>query len=66
MVESRGEELEWLHRVVASVPSNYIGRLVAHRGFHHVGDREDKRPLENSLAAYELGTCIIYMYMHVC
>ena len=63
MVESRGDELEWLHRVVATVPREYIGRLVAHRGFHHVGDREDKRPLENSLAAYELGKLQVHCLM---
>jgi hypothetical protein len=53
VVESRVEELDWLKRVVASVPDNLLPRLVAHRGFHHVKDRNDKRPLENSVSAYE-------------
>mmetsp|Transcript_1833 Transcript_1833/g.2849 ORF Transcript_1833/g.2849 Transcript_1833/m.2849 type:complete len:582 (+) Transcript_1833:1421-3166(+) len=53
VVESRVEELDWLKRVVASIPETLIHNLVAHRGFHHVKDRNDKRPLENSLAAYE-------------
>jgi hypothetical protein len=54
MVESRVEELNWLKRLIASIPQTHISGLVAHRGFHHIKDRSDKRPLENSLAAYEL------------
>ena len=54
MIESRVEELEWLKRLIASIPASHISGLVAHRGFHHIKDRSDKRPLENSLAAYEL------------
>ncbi|GAX27617.1 hypothetical protein FisN_13Hh294 [Fistulifera solaris] len=53
-VESRMHELDWLRRLVSTIPASKIGRLVAHRGFHHIQDRNDKRPLENSLAAYEL------------
>ncbi|GKY97267.1 hypothetical protein MPSEU_000685100 [Mayamaea pseudoterrestris] len=54
MIESRIEELDWLKRLIASLPPSHISGLVAHRGFHHIKDRADKRPLENSLAAYEL------------
>uniref|UniRef100_A0A7S3KZZ5 GP-PDE domain-containing protein n=1 Tax=Amphora coffeiformis TaxID=265554 RepID=A0A7S3KZZ5_9STRA len=54
VIESRSDELEWLRRLVTSIPTNLLERLVAHRGFHHVQDRNDKRPLENSLAAYEI------------
>ena len=54
MIESRVEELDWLKRLIASIPASHISGLVAHRGFHHIKDRSDKRPLENSLAAYEL------------
>jgi hypothetical protein len=53
VVESRVEELDWLKRVVVSVPDKLLPHLVAHRGFHHVKDRNDKRPLENSVSAYE-------------
>jgi glycerophosphoryl diester phosphodiesterase len=54
-VEARCEELKWLKRLVASIPGqDLLPRLVAHRGFHHIKDRNDKRPLENSLSAYEM------------
>ena len=35
------------------IPSDDLAHLVAHRGFHSPLDRSDRRPLENSLAAYE-------------
>jgi hypothetical protein len=54
IVESRVLELEWLKKLVLSIPTTHLPCLVAHRGFHHIKDRSDKRPLENSLAAYEL------------
>ena len=53
-VESRMHELDWLRRLVSTITDGTLSRLVAHRGFHHIQDRNDKRPLENSLAAYEL------------
>jgi glycerophosphoryl diester phosphodiesterase len=52
-VEVRFEELDWLRRLVGSLPEQLLPHLVAHRGFHHIKDRNDKRPLENSLGAYE-------------
>jgi glycerophosphoryl diester phosphodiesterase len=55
LVSVRMEELDWLKRMVASIPrEDLLPRLVAHRGFHHIRDRNDKRPLENSLSAYEV------------
>ena len=35
------------------IPPDDLAHLVAHRGFHSPLDRSDRRPLENSLAAYE-------------
>ena len=52
-VHRRREELAWLRELVQSIPSSEIQHIVAHRGFHNPLDRSDKRPLENSLAAYE-------------
>ena len=52
-VAIRMSELHWLQRLLQSIPTEMIPSLVAHRGFHHTKDRNDKRPLENSLAAYE-------------
>ena len=53
-VNVRYEELDWLKRLVVSLPPPLLPHLVAHRGFHHIKDRNDKRPLENSQSAYEL------------
>lgn len=54
-VEARMQEMEWLKQLVNSIPhDSLLPRLVAHRGFHHIKDRNDKRPLENSLSAYEI------------
>jgi len=54
-VTVRMDEFDWLRRLVASIPQDdLLPRLVAHRGFHHIQDRNDKRPLENSLSAYEV------------
>jgi hypothetical protein len=54
-VEMRMEEFDWLKRLAASILDyNLLPHLVAHRGFHHIKDRDDKRPLENSLSAFEI------------
>ena len=54
-VGRRADELAWLRAVVArDIPPDVMRRLVAHRGFHSTKDRTDRRPLENSLEAYEL------------
>jgi len=54
-VNVRMAELDWLKRLVASIPTeDLLPRIVAHRGFHNIRDRNDKRPLENSLSAYEM------------
>lgn len=52
-VKRRREELAWLKDLVASIAPSELCHIVAHRGFHNPLDRSDKRPLENSLAAYE-------------
>ncbi len=55
LVAVRQDEFDWLKRLVASIPhEEMLPRLVAHRGFHHIQDRNDKRPIENSLSAYEV------------
>jgi glycerophosphoryl diester phosphodiesterase len=63
LVEVRMKEVEWLRSLVNSIPeTTLLPRLVAHRGFHHIKDRNDKRPLENSLSAYEMAwTCGIQL-----
>ena len=55
----RVQEVHWLKTLIASIPaSTLLPHLVAHRGFHSTKDRNDKRPVENSLAAYEMAwTC---------
>jgi glycerophosphoryl diester phosphodiesterase len=53
-VAKRLDEWDWLKRLVASLPDVVLPFLVAHRGFHSTRDRHDKRPLENSLSAYEM------------
>ena len=54
-VGRRADELAWLRSMVAhDIPPDVRRRLVAHRGFHSVTDRTDRRPIENSLEAYEL------------
>ena len=52
-IQRRMTELAWLKRLVCSIPDQHLQRLVSHRGFHHVQDRNDRRPLENSQSAYE-------------
>jgi len=53
LYDARLNELEWLNRLTSSLPQEELSKLVAHRGFHHIADRNDKRPLENSRDAYE-------------
>ena len=53
MAGRKRSELEWLGRTIEGLPEDFRKRLVLHRGFHAVDDNND-RPLENSLAAYEL------------
>ena len=55
--ELRLGEFDWLKRLVNSILESspvLLPRMVAHRGFHHIKDRPDKRPIENSLSAYEM------------
>lgn len=52
-VERRKEELTWLKNLVQSLQHDEIPRIVAHRGFHNPKGLSDRRPLENSLQAYE-------------
>lgn len=52
-VELRKSELEWLKILLKSIPPSEKSHIVAHRGFHNPRDRSDRRPLENSLSAYE-------------
>jgi len=52
--EIRYDEIDWLTRLCSSIPHHALARLVAHRGFHEVKDRNDKRPLENSSDAFEI------------
>eukprot|EP00536_Pseudo-nitzschia_multiseries_P007554 jgi/Psemu1/319150/estExt_fgenesh1_pm.C_1790001 len=58
-VDIRKMEVDWLKNLVRSIPPlDLLPKLVAHRGFHHIKDRNDKRPVENSLSAYEMAwTC---------
>ena len=58
-IDIRMMEVEWLKSLVRSIPPDeLLPKLVAHRGFHHIKDRNDKRPVENSLSAYEMAwTC---------
>lgn len=54
-VDVRMMEFNWLKSLVQSIPSKeLLPKLVAHRGFHNIKDRNDKRPVENSLSAYEM------------
>uniref|UniRef100_A0A7S4RLM0 GP-PDE domain-containing protein n=1 Tax=Ditylum brightwellii TaxID=49249 RepID=A0A7S4RLM0_9STRA len=67
LVEKRKAELRWLRKLVESVnmaddiarangdgyTTSLISCLVGHRGFHSITDKSDKRPIENSLMAYE-------------
>jgi glycerophosphoryl diester phosphodiesterase len=53
MIEDRAAEMEWLQHVAQSMDEDELSRLVAHRGFHSIRDYTNRRPIENSLAAYE-------------
>jgi len=50
---SRSEQLRWFYDNVKKL--DYMDKisLIGHRGFHHVGDRSDNRPVENTLASFE-------------
>mmetsp|Transcript_9880 Transcript_9880/g.22494 ORF Transcript_9880/g.22494 Transcript_9880/m.22494 type:complete len:536 (-) Transcript_9880:230-1837(-) len=52
-VKRRAEEMQWLKNMVKTIPATVISSLVAHRGFHCPRDNSGKRPLENSLSAFE-------------
>lgn len=54
-VDVRVNEFQWLKNLVRNIPSDdLLPKLVSHRGFHNIKDRNDKRPVENSLSAYEM------------
>jgi len=54
IVDKRRQEYQWLRETVQRIEQHHIlSNLVAHRGFHSPHDRSHKRPLENSLQAYE-------------
>lgn len=52
-VKRRAEEMQWLKNMVKTIPVTVVSSLVAHRGFHCPRDNSGKRPLENSLSAFE-------------
>ncbi|KAL7517226.1 hypothetical protein ACHAWX_002161 [Stephanocyclus meneghinianus] len=56
-VKRRAEELTWLKTMLASIPPMDLSALVAHRGFHCPRDGTNRRPLENSLSAFEMAWC---------
>jgi len=57
-LDLRMMEFNWLKSLTKSIPNDLIGKLVSHRGFHSTKDHTDKRPVENSLSAYEMAwTC---------
>ena len=53
-VSRRRAELGWLRSLTSSLGPGEAACLVAHRGFHSPHGRPDRRPLENSLQAYEM------------
>ena len=67
-VDIRMREIEWLKNLVTAIRQRQqqqqpaapvdlfllLPKLVAHRGFHNTQDRNDRRPVENSLAAFEM------------
>jgi hypothetical protein len=53
-MDNRMMELDWLKLLVKSISHELLPKLVSHRGFHSIKDHSDKRPLENSLSAYEI------------
>lgn len=68
LVEKRKAELRWLRKMVEDLKEadereranrgyqggiDLISALVGHRGYHSIKDKSDKRPIENSLVAYE-------------
>ena len=68
LVEKRKAELRWLRKMVEDLKEadereraargyqggiELISALVGHRGYHSIKDNSSKRPIENSLVAYE-------------
>jgi Glycerophosphoryl diester phosphodiesterase family len=54
LVTKKRQELVWLRDSVKRIDQlGSLHKLVAHRGFHSPQDRSDRRPMENSLQAYE-------------
>lgn len=53
-VKRRAEEQSWLNATLSSIPPKSLSALVAHRGFHCPRDGSSRRPLENSLSAFEM------------
>lgn len=53
-VKRRAEENAWLTSMVANIPPMELSAIVAHRGFHCPRDGSSRRPLENSLSAFEM------------
>lgn len=53
-VRLRAEEQKWLTSMLSSISPVELSALVAHRGFHCPRDGSSRRPLENSLSAFEL------------
>ena len=53
-VRLRAEEQKWLSSMLSSISPAELAALVAHRGFHCPRDGSSRRPLENSLSAFEL------------
>ena len=53
-VKRRAAELSWLHDMAGRIPEKELSCLVAHRGYHCPRDSSGKRPLENSLSAFEV------------
>lgn len=57
VIQGRSDELSWLHNTLARLPYLMLTSLVAHRGFHCPRDGSYRRPLKNSLAAFESAWC---------
>lgn len=54
MMGKRANEIQWLKGMTQQIPEEEIRHVVAHRGFHNPKENGDKRPIENSLAAFEV------------
>ena len=53
-VKRRADEQSWLSSMLAFIPPSDLSALVAHRGFHSPLDGSSRRPLENTLSAFEM------------